>query len=154
MAKNAHSIPTSTRRSLGAGLFATVIGAGITAGAAASLADLVPANPDAQLVALGTEGRKLSAHYGQLQDRWWTLQCADPDLESCAAEMDGPHNQLCDLADQARDIQASTPEGWQAKAVLIRHLMIVEHSLGGKMEFETFDQELIWSLICDMTGRA
>ena len=143
----------SRRRTLFAAAGAVIMGGGITAGAAASVADLVPASQDADLIAIGAEARPIVADYERLQTKWWRLGSTDPQIESCAAEMDGPHNQLCDLAERARDMQASTPDGWQAKAVLIRHLMTVEHSLGGTMQFETFDQEVIWSLICDMTGR-
>ena len=165
MAEHAHSTPTLTphvneatpppsRRTLFAAAGAVIMGSGITAGAAASVADLVPANPDVQLIAIGDQARPCVAQYEQLQTKWWSMQCGDPGLTACAAEMDIPHVRLCDLAEQARDIQASTPQGWQAKAVLIRHLMNVEFSLGGKMQFDTFDQEVIWSLVCDMTGRA
>ena len=141
-----------TRRTLFAAASAAVIGSGITAGFAASIADMVPHSADAELVEIAAAARPCAAQYERLQTKWWTLQCGDPDLGACAAEMDGPHERICDFAEQARDIPASTPEGWQAKALLIRHLMIVEHSFDGEMQFETFDQELIWSLICDMTG--
>ena len=142
----------STRRKLFAGASAAVVGSGITAGFAASIADVVPPRADAQLIAIGAQARPCVAQYARLQTKWWALQCGDPGLTACATEMDGPHDRISDLAEQAVDIPSSTPEGWQAKAVLIRHLMTVEHNSNGVMQFETFDQELVWSLICDMTG--
>lgn len=45
----------STRRSLFAATGAVVMGSGITAGFAASVADLVPTDPDAELIALCDE---------------------------------------------------------------------------------------------------
>ncbi|MGI4794898.1 MAG: hypothetical protein ACRYG8_12650 [Janthinobacterium lividum] len=53
MAEHAHiTPPLSRRRSLFAAASAVVLGSGITAGAAASVADLVPAEPDADLIRL------------------------------------------------------------------------------------------------------
>ena len=52
----------SGRRRFGAGLLAVVAGSGITAGAAASVADLVPANPDAELVSLCAQFDRLERH--------------------------------------------------------------------------------------------
>ena len=143
----------SSRRSLFGGAAAVVLGGGITAGVAASVADYAE-TPDAELIAMGAEVRACAAQYDRLLSKWWTLQCGHPDLEACANSMDIPNDRLTELAEQACKFQASTPEGRQVKAMLARHLMTVEHSAEGEMEFETFEQKVIWSLISDMTGGA
>lgn len=56
---------TATRRTLFAGASAAILGSGITAGAAASVADLVPSNPDAELLLLCAQFDRLER---QLQD--------------------------------------------------------------------------------------
>ncbi len=144
----------TSRRSLFAAASAAALGSGIAAGGAASVADFAEAPADAQLIAIGAEARYLTERYNGLLAKWWEIGLNEPELGACADEMDVPHDRLCNLADRARDLPALTAEGWQAKAVLIRHAMVIEHSFGGTMQFETFDQEMIWSLICDMTGRA
>ncbi len=71
------------------------------------------------------------------------------------AQLDASYDRLWELYEQALTLRATTPDGWRAKAELARHFLVVEcEDKHGKMEFGSPEQELVWSLICDMTGRA
>lgn len=58
----------STRRTLFGGVAAVVIGSGITAGVAASVADLVPAGPDNDLIRLCAKALANDARSSALMD--------------------------------------------------------------------------------------
>ena len=72
LAKAPDSTPTlatravSMRRTLFSGAVAVVIGSGITAGAAASISDLAPTDPDAALIAL-------CAEIVAIEHAWWEI---------------------------------------------------------------------------------
>lgn len=69
LAKTPDSTVSTSRRTLGAGLFAimagSVITSGIAAGAAASVTDPIPPSPDAELIALCAEFDVLERHRQQ-----------------------------------------------------------------------------------------
>lgn len=127
---------------------------GVKTGSAASIADFVQAPADAQLIAIGVEGRILCAEHSRLMVNWWRLKVGDHDINRVGDELEVPHARICELSDKAVELQATSPAAWQAKAELLRHFMLVECETDGEMVFNSCEQELAWSLICDMTGSA
>jgi hypothetical protein len=169
MANCAHNTPrksppvtviTSCRTAVATALLAL---SGVTAARAAaggmvaippSVDRASPARPDAELIAIGAEAKLLAEQWHSLLKTWWTLKVESADLEPLGSEMQVPHDRLCDLADRAVALRASTLEGMQAKAILLQHAFRVEcEEEDGEMQMDA-DQKLVWSLLCDMTGRA
>ena len=117
MATHAHSTNTSltARRQFGAGLLAVVAGSGIAAGAAASVADLVPEHPDARLLAICGMAETADRLMMDAQARF----SANRDDRVSRTESDKHFEQSVELAEQAAQIPAQTLEGIRAKARLI-----------------------------------
>ena len=129
MAEQAHTTPTSTphvtagttrRRSLCAAASAVVIGSGITAGAAASVADLVESD-DAHLVSLCTRYVEADLRHAELcsqQDAM--VQPLTPALECEWRRLDGLVLDagiiMLDLEPRIAAIPAVSTAGIQAKA--------------------------------------
>ena len=97
----------STRRSLLAAVSAVTIGSGITAGAAASVADFVPSSPDADLLAA-------CADYLRIQRAFDAIVVAG-DVEN-----DDPRLSMLDplpaLVERIVKLKATTAEGHVARA--------------------------------------
>ena len=144
MANIALSTPTpiTTRRTLGAGLFATIIGSGITAGAAASVADLVPSDPDAELLSLRAELTAAVAdagHSNMIED--WSddemTRSANRLGDACWAIVDAP--------------RAQTPAGLALKAAACMHQLRYSYGCAG---WGGDGEEMAWNLLSELAGDA
>ncbi len=96
------------------------MGSGITAGAAASVADLVPSNPDADLLAA-------CAHYLRIQ------RAFDAIVEASDVESDDPCLSILDpipaLAERIVALRATTAEGHMARARCMAFHYLAHHPI-------------------------
>lgn len=117
----------ATRRTLFAGAGAVILGSGVTAGFAASVADLVPADTDAELIALCQ--RYIAADLRHVD----LCHQQDAIVQSLSPTMNAEWNRLDDLVldagvlmydlePQIAAIPASSPAGTQAKAMVLARI--------------------------------
>lgn len=97
--------PPSRRRALFAAAGAVVIGSGITAGAAASVADLVPAEPDADLIRLCGEFVALERQWRAIYDGPNAI-ADDDEAEVASANVGGRMNRVLDEIEVMRAVTA------------------------------------------------
>lgn len=117
----------STRRTLFAGATAVIVGGGITAGAAASVADLVGSVPDGQLVALCAGYVKADIRHAEIcemQDSM--LQPLTPALDAEWSRLDDLGLEqgliMLDLEPKITAIPAVSQAGVQAKAAAVARM--------------------------------
>lgn len=118
---------SSTRRRLFGGAAAVVIGGGITAGAAASVADLVPTDPDAHLIALCALYVEADVRHQELcnqQDAF--VQPLTPASNAEWGRLDdlalAQGGVMLDLEPLITTISATSPAGLQAKARVVARM--------------------------------
>ena len=124
MAEYAHSTPTffphvtastppaSRRRTLFAAAGAVIMGGGITAGAAASVADLLPAKPDAELI-------RLCGDFINLELQWRAIYdgpAATLDDDEAEAASLGIGDQMNRILAEMEPMRATTADGVLARA--------------------------------------
>ncbi len=146
---------------LGGGAFAAI---GITAGISATAADLAGGDaktrtaetphPDNELIAIGREAEPLLAEDKRFAKVWWTLDADSPDINAWAAQWRPIDDRLFALMDRARELKASTLEGLRVKAMLVDHALSTELEHEGEIQTGDFHEELAWSLVRDLLGRA
>jgi hypothetical protein len=130
--------------------------------AAALFAGLtVPANaghaaePDAELIEIGREAAPLVDEFDRHTAMFFALDSSDPAFERVAHAGDQSFDRLKELATQAAPLRAATLDGLAAKAILLRHLMTLEFGEFGIFVSDgTPLADLMWSLTCDLAGRA
>ena len=79
-----------------------------------------------QLVAISKEAEPLVNAYVPMLATWWAMSLECPDLGNHAEEMGAIHDRLCDVADQAEKLTATTMEAYCAKAILPEHALRVD----------------------------
>lgn len=152
MAKHAHTTDRRTticavdRRSLASGLFAIVAGTGITAGAAASVADfaipLAPP-PDAELLALADRLEIARIQIG-------AINVGVP--EPTDAEIDAAVDAMSDVCDAIIDApRASTLAGRALKAAAAMHQLGSVFNYG---QWPGRAQESAWNVLSEIAGPA
>ena len=118
---------------------------------------------DAELIAIGREAAALVEQRRPLEARWWALPkgCGrlkgspgHVELTAVSDAMTPLDDRLSELADQAIELRATTPDGWIAKAHLIRHEMEVEYVTDGVVELDMMQphDRVMWSLLGDLVG--
>lgn len=148
------TLVTSRRIAVATALFAMSGGAATTT-AEPLVDERFHPDADAQLVAIGREAEPLAEQWHRLLNVWWSLEVPHPNMERCADAMQVPLDRLRDVADAALPLQATTPEGMRAKAILLQHFFrVVYEEDDGEMHMPGQDEKLVWSLLCDLTGRA
>lgn len=134
---------------------------GFLAGAAGMAAATVPlaaqagVHPDAELIAIGQEAAPLAAKFRANAAAFFALGAGHPDLQRVADLNDAPCERLDELVARAMQLRASSLEGCAAKAVLLRHTMLME--FGERMDFLSDGRGmtgLSWSLVNDLLGSA
>ncbi len=73
----------------------------------------------------------------------WVAELADPSFE-----------RLKELIVQATPLKAVTLDGYAAKAVLVRRLMLMDHGVRGEFVRDGDSTDLAWSLVNDLAGMA
>jgi hypothetical protein len=143
---------TPTRRSA-LGFSAAAIVAGLTVPALA-IPPTRP-NPDAELVAIGREAATLVDEFNRCSAAFFTLPDGDPTLVRAADAGDPSFFRLEELVTQVTPLRATTLIGLAAKAILLRHLIILEFGTGGVfVSDDTPLTDLMWSLTYDLAGSA
>jgi len=141
MAKNAHITPsTSRRRTLFAAASAVIIGSGISSGVAASVADFVPVDPDADLIEACQSALIAIEKQNVLTAPFETLS---PDHPHYRAHSNAAYAKVYEITKgeyhpaikRATDLPAHTLPGLRAKAGLV---------------FDTEDDQLAISLARDV----
>ena len=102
----------SRRRTLFSAASSVVIGSGITAGLAVSVADLVPVNPDADLIRLCREMVDLELAYRAIYDG----PNAIPDDEGARGATSGMVDRIDAIVTEIEDLHATTAAGVLARA--------------------------------------
>ena len=102
----------SSRRTLFAAAGAVILGSGVTAGAAASVADLVPTETDAELIRFCRELVDVELAYRAIYDG----PDAILDDERAIAASSGMMERLEAIVGEIEDMQATTAEGILARA--------------------------------------
>ena len=140
MAENQHTTPASRRRTLFAAASAVILGSGIAAGAAASVADLVPVDPDADLIEACQSALIAIEKQNVLTAPFETLS---PDHPHYRAHCNAAYERVYEISQaeyhpaiaRAVDLSAHTLAGLRAKAGLV---------------FDTEDEQLGISLARDV----
>ena len=112
-------------------------------------------HPDAELIAIGQEAAPLSAKFQANLAAFFALGSGHPDLQRVADLNDAPCERLDEMVARATQLRASSLEGCAAKAVLLRHIMLMD--FGERMDFVSDGRnvtDLSWSLVNDLLGRA
>lgn len=132
----------TSRRSLFAATTAVVMGSGITAGIAASVADLVPADPDAELLSLRAE---LDAAVGEAGFWNTATNCPDEDLARSGLRLSDACWAIVDMP------PARTPAGWALKAAASMHQFRFSYGCGG---WGSDGEEMAWNVLRELARDA
>jgi hypothetical protein len=112
-------------------------------------------NPDAELIAIGREAAPLVDEFDRYTAAFFALPDGDPGIKRAGHAGDRSYDRLRELVAQAMPLRAATLNGLAAKAILLRHLMLLE--FGERHVFvsdETDLTDLTWSLVSDLAGSA
>ena len=133
-----------TRRGLLGGAAVLVVAPVIAARGAAA--------PDTELSAIGRAAVPLIAEFDRSLAMFFALEFDSPDLEDVAKLADAPSAALNVMVDRASELQATSWDGFVAKARLLRHEMLTEFGNQGVFDTNTADPRdmLAWTLVNDM----
>lgn len=135
---------TSRRHALFAAASSVVIGSGITAGAAASVADFVPSHPDADLISLCARAEAADDRSSAIMDTVEDMDPSDPRWSPATDESSRVFAECRKDMDRAAKVRAATLDGLRAKASLALREMAPD-------DFE--DCPLVLSVLNQLAGR-
>lgn len=146
MAEHAHiTPPPSRRRTLFAAAGAVILGSGITAGAAASVADLVPADRDADLIRLCDEFIRLELHRRAIFDGPTAIE--DDDQADAASLI--VSRQMNRVLERIEVMRAVSADGVLAMA---QALWVEDSDFHGSSDVESVPGRLLTCLLRDAAG--
>ena len=105
---------------------------------------------DAELLALTDEFERLQKQIDPLTERFFSLECGDPELELIGAAETALVEQQDELAERAKAIPVTTMMGVWAKAVIARRLILRHYPNEDEISFYGEELGFAWDFINDI----